>query len=89
MTAKSKRCSTCGKRRAVSQFHRRAASRDGLQARCKSCALAAVHEARAAHPETYQSYNRARNAALEQLASIHEHEFNQLLSYRLARERRA
>ena len=32
-----KRCSSCGEHRALSEFGRRSAARDGLQSRCRSC----------------------------------------------------
>jgi len=35
--AKTKKCPSCGKRKAVSQFNKRTSSKDGLQSSCRQC----------------------------------------------------
>lgn len=48
----TKRCTSCGETKPVDQFHRRAASADGRQPKCKPCALAADANRRATRART-------------------------------------
>jgi hypothetical protein len=59
----TKRCPTCGETKAISEFSRNRASRDGLQSRCKGCAGAATRRWEAANPERVRETDRRWKAA--------------------------
>ena len=52
-----KTCSRCKQEKEVAQFHRRAASKDGLQAYCKACASSWTREQAASRPHFYRNRN--------------------------------
>lgn len=52
-----KTCQGCGRWKLLSEFHRRTASPDGRQYRCKACNTAASAKWRADHPGYDAEYN--------------------------------
>lgn len=55
----TKRCTGCGEEKPLSDFYRRAASRDGLQPRCKNCDDARKKAEIAADPQRHARYVKA------------------------------
>lgn len=58
----SKRCSRCGEEKALTEFHKRAVARDGLNAACKTCICAERAAFRAANNDRIKAYQAARRA---------------------------
>lgn len=58
-----KTCTKCGLTKPLDMFYRRAASKDGLQAHCKSCAAARQAAYRSANRETIAAKDAAYQAA--------------------------
>jgi 5-methylcytosine-specific restriction endonuclease McrA len=56
LSGETKRCSKCGETKAVSEFHRNSASKDGRQCYCKVCK-------RASEKATRDRYRERRNAS--------------------------
>lgn len=59
-----KRCSKCGEEKALPHFPRHRGRRDGLDSRCKECALIASMEYRRANLEKVREKDRARVHAI-------------------------
>lgn len=58
----SKSCAKCGERKPLSAYHRNAAARDGLQAKCKPCHIATVVEHQRKNPDPHREANRKYRA---------------------------
>lgn len=65
MELDSKRCPLCGLVKPRSDFHKQSASRDGLQNRCKSCAIANSIKWNGTNPERRESWRRANKDRLK------------------------
>lgn len=76
----TKLCGACGKAKPLAAFHRRAASPDGLQGRCKDCESERVRT----RSSNERSTDRARARALQELRRRHQAEFDEIFE----RERR-
>ena len=78
-----KTCNTCGVAKPRAAFHRRAASSDGLQSRCKDC------ESARPRPKSANdlSFARARSRAFNELRRRHPEEFDDIFAAELASER--
>lgn len=55
-----KRCCRCGETKATSEFHRRAAARDGLNPACKGCICAERRQYTLDNADKLQAYRRGR-----------------------------
>ncbi len=71
-TPPSKRCSSCGVAKPLTDFHRNRTRTDGHQSFCKTCQRATVGS------ETNTARSRARNRAINALIEAHRDEFNRL-----------
>lgn len=53
-----KRCSGCGERKRLSEFHRNRRRKDGINTYCKSCSKVAVNNWRAKNPDRVKEHKR-------------------------------
>lgn len=61
--AETKRCPCCGETKALTEFHRNKAAKDGRQSKCKSCACAIASKWSRDHPERNRERLRTWRAA--------------------------
>lgn len=54
---KTKKCSSCGKRKKVEQFHKHSRTKDGLQSYCKACQKKKKAQWHKDNPERYRNQN--------------------------------
>jgi len=56
--AQSKHCNECGKTKPTSEFHKKRASKDGLQSKCKTCVKRINQNFRETNPEYQLNWQR-------------------------------
>lgn len=78
MTAKTKLCKRCNKRRSVSKFHKAKSSKDGLQYACIDCNKKTVKNWQKENPEYWQTQKeRSERISIQRRARLYGITFEQ------------